>query len=191
MRKSEAIAMTLAVMAVSSPALAHTGQNAAFALKDGLLHPLQGLDHLLAMVAVGFWAAQLGGRAVMALPAAFVMASSIGTAAAMAGIAGGWTEQAILASLVALGAAITLNVKLPVALAVTICSLFAVAHGQAHGHEASPDPAIGSYLMGLVFTTAVLHAAGVALGRSLVASTIVSPALGIAVAAAGIAMAMP
>lgn len=190
MRNSRMVAAGLAIVAVASPALAHTGQSSVFAWQDGLLHPLQGLDHLLAAVAVGFWAAQLGGRARIALPSAFVTAMSMGAFAAMAGTTAVWAELAILASLVMLGTAISLQVRIPAMLALTLCSLFAFAHGQAHGHEAPPNHAIASYVTGLAVATAMLHAAGVVGGRSVLGSPIVSRAFGAAIVAAGLAIAV-
>lgn len=152
---------TVAVLAglAPAPAFAH-----GFA-GGGWLHPLTGPDHMLAMVLVGAWSAQLGGRALWAVPAAFVAAMAVGALAALFGVVLPWIEIAIALSSVALGAAVMLArpVALPLAALATLA--FGLAHGAAHGAEA-PVAAGWSYIVGFLATTAGLHVAGLA-GASL------------------------
>jgi urease accessory protein len=133
---------------------------------NGLLHPLTGLDHICAMVAVGLWAAQLGGRALWLVPTTFVSIMIIGGALGMggAGIPYPYTEQGIAASVLVLGIFIAAAVRLPLAVNMAIVGLFALFHGYAHGAE-MPKTASGlSYGIGFVVATASLHLAGIALG---------------------------
>jgi urease accessory protein len=128
---------------------------------DGLLHPLGGADHLAAMVAVGLWAALTGGRALWAYPLAFVAAM------ALAGLAGAGqaplpgVEPMILASVIVVGAAAALALRLPMVAALAALALFGAAHGYAHGVE---GPAAAFYPVGFVLATLGLHAAGLAIG---------------------------
>ncbi|MGX1309654.1 urease accessory protein [Amorphus suaedae] len=141
------------------PALAH-----GFA-GSGWLHPLTGPDHMLAMVLVGAWSAQLGGRALWTVPAAFVAAMAAGALAARPGVVLPGTEIAVALSSVALGTAVALARPVAVPLAATATLAFGLAHGAAHGVEA-PVAAGWSYLFGFLVTTAGLHIAGLA-GASL------------------------
>ena len=104
-----------ALMALPAAALAHTGHMEPGGFMHGFEHPLGGLDHLLAMVAVGLWAAQSGGRALLALPAAFVGAMILGGLAGMAGLPLPAVELGILGSVLALGALVAFQPKLSVA----------------------------------------------------------------------------
>lgn len=189
MHKSAKYLAAAALVVLAQPALAHTGHNTGFALRDGLLHPLLGPDHLLAMVAVGMWAAQLGGRALLALPLSFVGAMTAGAMLAVHGYTGWGIEIAILASVVVLGACIALDAKPEVAVAALICGLFALAHGQAHALEVPEGASIAAYIAGFVLATAMLHAAGVALGRTFTSAPIFSRASGAAIAVAGVVLA--
>lgn len=154
------------LLAGAAPALAHTGHG--FAFNDGLTHPVSGLDHLLAMVAVGFWATAIGRRAMIVMPAVFVLAMVTGALAAYGGLPGlPATELMIVLSLVVLGAAIGMRVAPPLWLASVVTALFALAHGQAHGMEVAPDANIGLFVAGFAASTALLHAAGVLMASSL------------------------
>ncbi len=144
----------------------HTGHEVG-GIGWGLLHPFTGLDHLLAMVAVGLWAVQLGGRALWLLPTAFVGTMCLGGALGMSGVALPMMEPMILASVLALGALIAFAVRLPLAASVAVVAASAFVHGQAHGIEM---PANGSGVFtaaGFVLATAVLHGAGVLGGLGL------------------------
>ncbi|WP_018700444.1 HupE/UreJ family protein [Amorphus coralli] len=144
----------LAVLA-PAPAVAH-----GFA-GSGWLHPLTGPDHMLAMVLVGAWSAQLGGRGLSAVPAAFVAAMAAGALTARAGLVLPGTEAAIAASGVALGVAVALARPVAVPFAATATLVFGWAHGAAHGVE-MPAAAGIDYAIGFLVTTAGLHAAGLA-----------------------------
>jgi len=145
-------------------AFAHTGVSEAHDALHGFIHPLGGLDHVLAMVAVGIFAAQLGGRALWLVPASFLLAMAAGGALGMAGVQVPLAETAIALSVVALGAVICLKTSLPVAGAMALVAGAAIFHGFAHGAE-MPDTMSGfAYGLGFVAATALLHAAGVALG---------------------------
>jgi urease accessory protein len=149
------------------PALAHLGGlHEAGGVVHGLLHPLTGPDHLLAMLAVGVWAALCGGQAVRALPAAFVLAMLAGFGLGRAGLAFPAVEPVILASVIVTGALVALAVRLPLGAAVALVAVFALAHGQAHGTEA-PATGIAAYAAGFTLATAALLAAGLALGFGL------------------------
>jgi urease accessory protein len=163
-------------------------QGAGFAA--GILHPLSGLDHLLAMLAVGIWAAQLGGRAVWAVPAAFVGAMLAGGLLAIAGIALPLVEPGILGSVMLFGLLIATAARVPTALGMAIVGLFALFHGHAHGTELpqAANPAL--YAAGFVIATATLHAAGLALAflTARVAPKMAVRVAGGAIAATGVAL---
>ena len=156
--------LALAALLAPSAALAHTGIGAHGApFVSGLLHPLLGPDHLLAMVAVGIFAAMTGGRAVVAYPASFVAAMLVGGFLGFGGAALPVIEPTILASVIVLGLAIACALRPPLPLACAAIALFGAAHGYAHGLEA---PALGGlpYAAGFVIATASLHGLGLALG---------------------------
>ncbi len=158
------------ILAAASPTLAHplVGQGASLAA--GLSHPFGGLDHLIAMFAVGLWAARLGGRALWAVPLAFVAAMLAGFALALAGVPLPLVEPAILASVVVLGLLVAMSSALPAPIAVALVALFAVAHGHAHGTEFTSAPfssATLGFAAGFAISTAALHAAGIVTGRLL------------------------
>ncbi len=127
-------------------------------------HPLGGLDHILAMVTVGIFAWQLGGRALWLVPASFVAAMMLGGALAIAGVPVPMVETGIAASVIVLGATVALGIKAPVAIAMGLVGLFAIFHGHAHGSEMPLDAGAGTYAAGFMLATALLHMAGIALG---------------------------
>jgi len=142
-------------------AYAHVGAGGAEGLLRGIAHPLGGIDHLLAMVAVGLWAAQRGGRALWLIPAAFVLVMAAGGIAGTLGAPLPFVEQGILASLLVLGLLIAAAARLPLPLSTALVGLFALFHGHAHGAE-MPAHAPGLvYGAGFVLATAFLHAAGI------------------------------
>lgn len=148
-------------------AMAHTGTGAHIDAMHGFLHPLTGPDHVLAMVAVGVFAAQLGGRSLWAVPAAFVLAMVAGGALGYFGTPLPMVEQGIAFSVIVMGLAVALGVKLPVGPAMALVAVFAVFHGHAHGAEGSGAGSFLGYAAGFVVATTLLHAAGVVLGRTL------------------------
>lgn len=178
--------LTAAALALPTAALAHTGHEAGSFL-SGLMHPLGGLDHVLAMVAVGLWAAQAGGRALWAAPLAFVGAMLVGGAMAMAGIGFPAVEPMILASIIVLGAAVALAARLPLAPALAAIALFGIAHGHAHGAE-GPATGMAAYGLGFALATAALHGAGLALGLGM--ARLAVRLLGLGAAGAGLALAL-
>ena len=155
--------ITIFLLGASSAAFAHPGHNVS-GLAAGLMHPFSGLDHLLAMVAVGIWAAQGDGRKVWLLPATFMVMLVVGS-----GIAIQWqllplVESGIAASVLALGLLIALSLQLPASLSVAITALFGLLHGYAHGLELPQSAAPAAYAMGFLAATAALHLSGIAVG---------------------------
>src|SRR6202011_1710641 len=120
---------------VPSLAFAHPGHDGTPDLVHGFMHPLGGIDHILAMVAVGLIAARLGGRALWLVPASFVVTMAVAGLAGMAGIALAHAEAGIALSVVVLGAMIALRLTMPVAAAMALVGFFAIFHGYAHGAE--------------------------------------------------------
>jgi len=164
MRKLTAKIFAATILAsVSSAALAHPGHNVS-GLAAGLMHPFSGLDHLLAMVAVGLWAAQGSGRKVWLLPVTFMTMLVAGAGLAMQWQALPMVEAGIATSVLALGLLVTLSMQLPAVLAVAVTALFGLLHGYAHGLELPESAAPVSYALGFLAATAVLHASGVAVG---------------------------
>lgn len=153
------------MLTLAGPALAHPGHLAGGGFIDGLLHPLSGIDHLMAMTAVGVWAARQGGRALWALPAAFVVMLAGGAALGIAGVALPAVEALIAASVVVLGLLAVTNVRVPVAAGVALVGAFAVFHGHAHGAEMPEAAHPLLYGAGFLLATALPHAAGIALTR--------------------------
>jgi urease accessory protein len=158
-------ALAACLVFIPSLALAHPGlPGHAHDLASGLMHPIGGLDHVLAMVAVGLFAAQLGGRALWLVPASFLAAMAAAGIAGMSGMALPLTETGIALSVIVLGGAIALRVAMPVAAAMALVGFFAIFHGYAHGIE-TPETASGLlYGLGFVVATAMLHGLGVAIG---------------------------
>ncbi|MBZ5757297.1 HupE/UreJ family protein [Pseudomonas sp. S5(2021)] len=158
----------IATTLLLSPALAfaHPGHDHA-GVMSGLAHPLFGIDHLLAMLAVGLWAAQQRGAARWALPLTFVATMLFGGLLGFAGIEMPLMETGIAGSVLALGLLVALAVRPPVAIAAGLTALFAASHGVAHGLELPALSSPWGYAAGFVAATAALHAAGYAVARSL------------------------
>lgn len=156
----------LALLLSPALAFAHPGHGAN-GLMAGIGHPLGGLDHLLAMLAVGLWAAQQQGAARWALPCTFVGTLLIGGLLGFAGLNLPARESAIAASVLALGLAVALAVRPPLSLAIAATALFALFHGVAHGLELPEMSSPWAYAAGFVAATAALHAAGYAVVRAL------------------------
>jgi urease accessory protein len=138
----------------------------------GLAHPLGGWDHLLAMIAVGVWAAQLGGRALWALPLTFVSIMGGGALLGVSGVAVPHVETGIAASLLALGLLVAFAAQLPLAAGVTLVATFALFHGHSHGTELTAMVSAWAYAAGFVVATALLHACGIAFARVLHANAV-------------------
>jgi urease accessory protein len=155
------------LLVIATPAHAHTGTGIVHGFTAGFLHPLLGLDHLLAMVTVGLWAGCVGARALWAWPLAFVTVMLLGALVGLGGWAIPQAEILIGLTVVALGLAAAMQLPLSVALGAGICGLFALVHGYAHGAELPAGADASGYMVGFALATALLHAAGLALGLAL------------------------
>jgi urease accessory protein len=180
------------LIAGAGQAAAHPSFDHSFSFAAGLNHPLNGLDHLLAMMAVGLWAALSGGRRIWIWPLAFVASMLIGGALAREGLALPNIEPAIATSVVILGLAIALLLKLPAEAGAFLISLFGAAHGYAHGLEA-PGTGWAFYAAGFALATALLHITGIAGGLLIErrANIWVPRTIGALTAVAGLALLMP
>jgi urease accessory protein len=144
---------------------AHSDQVSTGGFMAGYLHPLTGLDHLLAMVAVGMWGATLGVPLIWALPVAFPFMMVVGGALAIFGVPLPFVELGVALSVLMLGLAVALRWRAPLVAAVCIVSLFGLLHGYAHGSELPSSAAPAAYAAGFVISTGLLHLAGIAFGH--------------------------
>ncbi|AMJ59265.1 HupE/UreJ family protein [Bosea sp. PAMC 26642] len=189
MRTKTITGLVLALSGVAGPALAHTGVGAVHGLSAGLMHPLTGPDHLLAMVAVGLWAGLVGGRARVAYPLAFVAMMVVAGLWGMSGASLPGVEIGIAASVVILGLAIALKATPPLAAGTAACALFAIFHGYAHGAELPEGASSLAYALGFVLSTAALHGVGLALAGTLAArAPLVARVAGGGLVLAGVAL---
>lgn len=161
-RRAAAACGLLAVAA--TPAHAHVQQGAAQGLLTGLSHPVSGPDHVLAMIAVGLWGAQLGAPAVWILPVTFPMVMACGAFLGLVGIPVPGVELGIALSAVLLGFMVAREARPPLALAAALVGAFAIFHGHAHGTELPPGQSGLMYSIGFVTATGLLHAVGIAIG---------------------------
>ena len=157
------VTLAVAFAAISSPAFAHIGGHAG-GFTHGLAHPFYGLDHVLAMVAVGLWASQLGRPALWLLPLTFPVLMLAG--AVIGGIGGSfpWLEIGIAGTVIALGAVIAFGLRPPIVASAALIGLFALVHGFEHGATLPAHGAPLLYGAGFVLATLVLHAIGIGLG---------------------------
>ena len=159
--------LVLATLLMLTPALAHTGIADTTGFAHGFIHPVGGMDHVLAMVAVGLFAALMGGAARWLVPTSFVAMMAVGGALGMAGVSIPFVEIAIGLSVVVFGAAVALHPNMRVAASMAFVGFFALFHGHAHGAE-MPDAVSGlEYGIGFMLATALLHAAGIGLGLAI------------------------
>jgi urease accessory protein len=176
------------LLLIATPAFAHeqTGQAAGFL--NGLWHPVSGLDHAMAMMAVGLWGAQLGAPAVWLFPVTFPMVMAFGGFLGLVGIPMAGVEIGIALSAVLLGVMVALEARPPLVAAAILVGLFAIFHGHAHGTELPPGQSGLAYSIGFVIVTGGLHAAGIAIGtiHPWPAGRAALRAAGLAVALAGI-----
>jgi urease accessory protein len=177
------VAITAAVV-MPSTAWAHPDVGAVSSFLAGVSHPFSGLDHLLAMVAVGIWAAQGGGRSVWVMPIAFTGLMLAGGAAGMAGLLLPQVEYGIAASLLVLGLLIASASKLDVLFSAAIVGFFAIFHGHAHGAEIPLAGGVLAYSAGFALATVLLHGLGIC-GAMLVRGQLVRLA-GISIALSGV-----
>jgi len=184
MKHPQALALT-ALCLFAGTAAAHTGEHAAAGFAGGLTHPLLGLDHLLAMIAVGLWAAQQGGRALWAVPAAFVGAMGLGGVLAWSGGGLPQVETALALSVLVFGLLIATRRRWAVTAGIMIAADFALFHGYAHGLEMPLTASPTRYATGFMLTTVCLHGIGIA--GSLIGRRALQVA-GIGIAASGLAL---
>lgn len=157
-------ALAITASLLPTAAWAHTGHGATVGFVQGFVHPVSGLDHVLAMVAVGLFAANLGGRALWAVPLSFVSVMALGGALGAAGIAVPFVEAGVAISVIVLGLAVAVQWKWPVAAAMGLVGIFAIFHGHAHGAEMPVDASGLEYGLGFMLATAVLHGIGIGFG---------------------------
>jgi urease accessory protein len=166
------LSLAAATLATTTlPAFAHLNPEEHGSFMAGFSHPLFGADHILVMVAVGIWAAQIANasnkrKALLIIPAAFVGTMSIGFLLALGGIELPFVEPAILASIIALGLLVAMATRVPLSVAAAIVGVFALFHGHAHGGELGSAGAL-QFAVGFVVATMCLHVAGIALGMAI------------------------
>jgi urease accessory protein len=149
---------------MASPAWAHVETGAAAGLVAGLRHPISGWDHILAMIAVGLWGAQLGAPAIWLLPVTFPMVMAFGGFLGLIGIPLPGIEIGIALSAIALGLMVATEARPPLGVAAALVAIFAVFHGHAHGTELPENQSGMLYSIGFVIATGCLHAIGIAIG---------------------------
>ena len=161
---AQALALFLLTILCTQVAFAHPQKGEAVGFLTGFRHPVSGLDHVLAMVAVGLWGAQLGAPAIWVLPVAFPMVMAMGGMLGLIGVPLPGIEYGIALSAILLGAAVLFEIRPPLWVAATLVSVFAVCHGHAHGTELPPGQSALLYSLGFVVGTGCLHGVGIAIG---------------------------
>jgi urease accessory protein len=164
MRVAGRCGATLLAGACAQGAFGHVLKGEAAGFLTGFLHPISGFDHVLAMIAVGLWGAQLGAPAIWVLPVAFPLVMAFGGMLGFIGVPLPGIEYGIAASAMLLGAAVLFEVRPPVAVAAVLVGFFAIFHGYAHGTELPPGQSALLYSMGFVIATGCLHAIGIGIG---------------------------
>lgn len=171
MKQTRIYGILTAVLAITALAAgraeAHILDETVGGFSIGFLHPLGGVDHVLVMLGVGFWAAHLGGMARWGVPASFLAMMAAGGTAAMAGVTWPFVEAGIALSIAVLGGLIGVRVRMPVAFSMALVGGFALFHGLAHGLAAPAVPGAG-YGFGFVAATAMLHGAGLGIGLAVI-----------------------
>jgi urease accessory protein len=162
--KIQRAVLRLAVLFWPAMAWAHTESGRAAGFLAGVRHPISGLDHVLAMVAVGLWGAQLGAPAIWLLPVTFPLVMAFGGTLGLIGVPLPGVEAAIAISGLLLGLAVLAEWRPPLWTAAVIVGFFAIFHGHAHGTELPAGESGMLYSMGFVMATGLLHAAGIAIG---------------------------
>ena len=154
------------ILWLSLPAttFAHTRSGEAAGFLAGLRHPISGLDHVLAMVAVGLWGAELGAPAIWLLPVTFPMMMAVGGFLGLIGVPLPGVEVGIAASAIVLGLMVALEARPKLRVAMAMVGVFAIFHGHAHGSELAPGASALAYSLGFVVATGCLHGTGILLG---------------------------
>jgi urease accessory protein len=158
------ILVVLALASLPQPAFAHVEQGQAAGFLTGIKHPWSGLDHVLAMIAVGLWGAQLGNPALWLLPVTFPMMMSLGAVMGLLGMGLPGVEVGIALSALLLGGLVLGEVRPRLAVAMLLVGFFAIFHGHAHGTELPPGQSGLLYSMGFVLATGCLHGMGIGIG---------------------------
>jgi len=161
---SRLIALLSVLLLLSSAADAHVTGGLAGGFSSGLLHPVLGLDHVVAMVGVGLWGAFLGSPAIWMLPVIFPLVMTFGGALGIIGVPLPAIETGIALSAVVLGLMVAFSVRPPIWIAGLVVGLFAIFHGYAHGAELPSAANPLAFSLGFVISTGLLHLAGIALG---------------------------
>jgi urease accessory protein len=156
--------MSVVVVLYPVTALAHVGSGASGGFLTGIAHPVSGLDHVLAMIAVGLWGAQLGNPALWVLPVVFPMMMACGGMLGLMGIPLPGVEIAIAISAIVLGTMVFAEARLRIQLAMIIVAFFAIFHGHAHGTELPAGQSGLLYSIGFVAATGCLHGVGIGIG---------------------------
>ena len=154
----------LMLLVAAEPVLAHDRQGQALGFLTGFLHPLSGLDHVLAMIAVGLWGAQLGAPAIWLLPVTFPMVMAFGGFIGLLGILLPGVEIGIALSALLLGLMVASESKPSLVIAAVLVGFFAIFHGHAHGTELPAGQSGLAYSIGFVVATGLLHLVGIAIG---------------------------
>jgi urease accessory protein len=163
-RNSIIALLLLMILLIPSSVFAHVEQGQAAGFITGLQHPWSGLDHVLAMIAVGLWGAQLGNPAMWVLPVIFPMVMSLGAMMGLLGIPLPGIEIGIALSAILLGAMVVGEVRPKLVIAAVLVGFFAVFHGHAHGTELPAGQSGMLYSMGFVIATGILHGIGITIG---------------------------
>jgi urease accessory protein len=167
--RARRILLALPMAMAANAALAHVGNDFGnhhrlLGFEEGFFHPFSGLDHLLAMLAIGLWAAQNRRQALWVLPLAFPLAMVAGAALALEGWRLPLAEAGIAGSAAVIGLLIAFAVRLPLAAAAALVALFGAFHGYSHGTEMPLNANVGAYGLGFVLATLMLHLTGLTLG---------------------------
>lgn len=163
LEQHRALAITVLVL-LAVPAVAHPQNGEAVGFLTGFRHPISGFDHVLAMVAVGLWGAQLGTPAIWLLPVAFPMVMAVGGMLGLMGVPIPGIEYGIALSAIMLGAAVMFEYRPKLGIAAALVGFFAIFHGHAHGTELPPGQSAMLYSIGFVIATGCLHAVGIGIG---------------------------
>lgn len=158
------LALALLILALPVDASAHIVKGEAVGFVSGFEHPISGFDHIIAMVAVGMWGAQLGMPAIWLLPVTFPLVMAFGGFLGLIGVPLPGSEIAIALSGVCLGIAVLTEARPPLWGAAVLVGLFGLFHGYAHGAELPPGQNALLYSLGFVLATGMLHAAGITIG---------------------------
>jgi urease accessory protein len=163
-RRARAAAIFWSTLAWPALAFAHAQAGGTISFSSGFLHPISGLDHIVAMLAVGIWGAQLGAPAIWLLPVTFPVVMAFGGFLALVGVPLPGIEIGIAISAIGLGLAVCLEAKPSLWIAALLVGVFAIFHGHAHGAELPPGANGIAYSIGFVIATGLLHATGISVG---------------------------